>query len=636
MKKIKKALSVIIAILLLSLTFSVFGFAANSKAAIDIFSMSAAELQEAVDKGFINYETIMQLYLDRINAYNKQYGNVIINKNPTALEEARAKDEEFKKSGRRSDIFGLPVLVKDNIDVKGLPTTAGSIAMKDNYPNENSEAVQALLDAGAIVIAKTNMSFFAMTAYNSTSSYGNVYNAFNPDYSAYGSSSGSCVGVAARFAPLALGTDTNSSLRNPASANGVVAIRPTYGLISLDGVLPYDYYRDTVGPIAQNVSDCALLLGSLEGNSEKYSSSLKANGLQGKVIGIPKELYMQATWKNSNIPILQYENETVKNLMEQTIAKLEAEGATVILLEGVVNEDTNYLVQLGYTAGTFEVFFNEYIKGTTGTIRSFKQLADKSSLLNSYYEGKTVKDLTSGSYSNLLKSKAKYRNQVKEHVDGFFDKYGLDAIVYPTMQNTPLLSSNPYNGYYSNSYLMASTCGYPALSMPMGVDGNGNPVGLEILSKANNEKVVFEIAYSYEQAIDLNLKPSIVPSLYTVPADVESLKNVWLKEVPERQENGDASHYQKVLDAKAAIGSFFLNYSNEKTPETTSLELINNYTLAVKEYNDYLKQLETQKNIMIFLGIFLGAVVIATLFLVISAARKKKLRKRRASSMRRR
>lgn len=617
-------------------SFSVFitaASAANSKAPVDIFDMSVSQLQQAVDDGYLTYYTIMKLYLDRIYAYGDQY-NAIITINENALNEAKAKDEEFIANGRvrSSEIFGLPVLVKDNIDVKGLPTTAGSKMMSDNYPKENAPVVQAILDQGAIVIAKTNMSYFAMTAYESSSSFGVVYNSFNTEYSAYGSSSGSCVGISANFAPLALGTDTNSSLRTPASANGVVAIRPTYSLLSLDGIVPYDHYRDTAGPIASNVYDCSLLLGALEGDSTKYTKELANASLNGLTVGIPKELVYSVSKKGSTIPILKYQNDDTVALMEAVAQKFEEQGATVIWLEGVVTDDVNYMVKMGYSAWTFEPWFNEYIKGTTGTVRKFSQLADASYLLAGY-DGSynSVSSITEAS----LKNGKKRCEQVKAHVDGFFSRYELDAIIYPTMQNSIQKSGKSDNEYYSNAYLLSPSCGYPAATVPMGTDSNGFPMGLEIMCKANEDAKALSIAYAYEQTSGKDVDPEIVPPLYEVPGNVKSLMELYRQPIEERKENKNDSVYYKITDAKAAMTDFFANYDNVTDPSATAIDLIEGYSLAVTEYKQYLKKLEQQEALTKFLIIFVAVIVLITVVTIVVSTVKRKARKRAAASARR-
>lgn len=635
MKFFKKAIIFAIVIATVISVSAVSVSAANTKAPVDIYNMSVSELQKAVDDGYLTYTAITKLYLDRINAYADQYG-ALITINKQAVEEAAARDAEFKANGnkRTSDLFGIPVLVKDNIDVKGMPTTAGSKLMSDNYPLENSPVVQSLIDQGAIILAKTNMSYFAISAYESSSSFGNVYNAFNTGYSSYGSSSGSSVGVAAKLAPLAIGTDTNSSLRTPASANGVVALRPTYSLLSLNGIVPYDHYRDTAGPIANNVFDCAMLLGAMEGDFDKYTEGLNGASLKNKTIGIPKELVYSVSNKKATIPILKYENADTVRLMEQVAAVFEKEGATVIWLEGVVDDDINYLAQLGYSSWTFEPWFNEYIKGTTGTIRKFSQLAKESGILADYdVSYNSIKDLEG---LTRLENNTNNKNRVKTHIDGYFARYNLDAIVYPTMQNGVQLNGKSLNEYYSNAYLLAPSCGYPAITVPMGTDSNGFPMGLEIMCQANEDGKALSLAYAYEQAAGNHVETKLVPSLYSVPENVEALKAVFTQPIYERAENKKDSVYFKVEEAKAAISDFFINYDSVEDPSAKSIELISNYNVSVTEYKQYLNKLKQQETLTTFLIIFICAIALFTIVALFVSAQKRKEKKRAARARRRR
>lgn len=178
-----------------------------TEAMIDITGMSIRQLQQAVDEGRLNYETITRIYLDRIEAYADDY-NVIISINEQAIEEAKALDVIYKEQGRNSGVFGMPILVKDNIDVKGMPTTAGAKGLINNYPIADVPLIENLRDAGVIFLAKTNMDEFAFNGSFSRSGFGLVKNGFNPLYSSYGSSGGSAVGVALELAVAALGSDT--------------------------------------------------------------------------------------------------------------------------------------------------------------------------------------------------------------------------------------------------------------------------------------------------------------------------------------------------------------------------------------------------------------------------------------------
>ena len=194
---------------LILIPFNVF---ALTKAPIDITNETVTSLSKALNEEIITSEQLINIYLERINEYNAQY-NALIKINESAINEAKELDKERQNGNIKSSIHGIPIIVKDNIDVLGTATTAGSKALSDNYPNEDALIIQKLKEAGAIIIAKANMSKFAFYASSSSSDYGTVKNAYNLAYSSYGSSGGSAVSVALNFAPIAIGTDTNASVR---------------------------------------------------------------------------------------------------------------------------------------------------------------------------------------------------------------------------------------------------------------------------------------------------------------------------------------------------------------------------------------------------------------------------------------
>lgn len=277
----KYVLSVIvIAFILVSFSIAAADEENHSIAVVDITQMDIGELQEAVDDGKLTYKQIMTLYLERIEEYSQMY-NCIISVSETAIEEAEACDEIYEKQGRSSDIFGLPIIVKDNIDVEGMVTTNGSLAMSGNVAEQDAEIVAALKEAGGIIVAKANMDKYAEHSQYSISDFGRVNNAFDLSKSSYGSSGGSAVAAAASLAPICVGTDTNASIRVPASANGVVGIRPTKGLLSTEGITVCISERDTAGPLAKSVTDAAIILTAMGNFQADYTQYLSDESLDG-------------------------------------------------------------------------------------------------------------------------------------------------------------------------------------------------------------------------------------------------------------------------------------------------------------------------------------------------------------------
>ena len=292
------------------------GYEPVAFAVVDITELDIAGLQQAVDDGYLTYEQIMLLYLDRIYAYADMY-ECLIYVSDTALDEARNCDRIYKATGRTSDIFGLPVIVKDNIDVEGMPTTNGNSYLADAVAEEDAPIISELKDAGAIVVAKANMDRYAEHSQYSISDFGRVNNAYDLTKTSYGSSGGSAVSCAASLAPICIGKDTNASIRVPSAANGVVGIRPTKGLLSTEGVTPLIETRDTAGPIAKTVTDAALILSAMTGYQYDYTEALDSNALNGMKIGIVDNLANRATG-------------SVDELFNNAVSVLESCGAEVI------------------------------------------------------------------------------------------------------------------------------------------------------------------------------------------------------------------------------------------------------------------------------------------------------------------
>lgn len=285
-------------------------------AVVDITEMDIPALQQAVDDGYLTYEQIMMLYLERIEAYADMY-HCIISVSDTALEEARECDRIYREEGRKSLLFGLPAIVKDNIDVAGMATTNGEKELAYNKARTDAPVIAGLRNAGAIIVAKANMDAWANHAQYSISDYGRVNNAYDLNKSSYGSSGGSAVSASASLAPICLGTDTNASIRVPSSANGVVGIRPTKGLLSDTGITPLVYSRDTAGCMAHTVYDTALILSAMTDFSEDYTAKLSVDALSGLRIGVVDNLTNPA-------------NDEIRTIFDNALALLQAQGAEIV------------------------------------------------------------------------------------------------------------------------------------------------------------------------------------------------------------------------------------------------------------------------------------------------------------------
>jgi len=546
-------------ILILSLTLIPLNCLALNKAPIDITKMDIASLSEALSNEIVDSETLVNLYLDRINTYTDY--NAIISINENAIEEAKKLDEERASGKVRSIIHGIPIIVKDNIDVKGMPTTAGAKSLSDNYPNEDAKVIKKLKEAGAIIIAKSNMSEFAFQASSSRSSYGTVKNAYNPNYSSYGSSGGSAVSVALNFAVAALGTDTNSSIRVPASAANIVGYRPTLGTISRTGVLPYDTERDTVGTLTKNITDSIILTNIIMGYdvndnkslNQKYPSySLNLESLTGITIGIPND-FLKGDNSN-NLPENKESYEEIYDLMQTAISKMVTNGAKIVYLDNYYTYTEDNLATTSYSGYLFCDSFNSYIKNTIGKTKTFEELAESS--------GK-ITDLSgyarSCNSSQNLSSKNAKKETYQNYLEKIYEKNNLDVIVYPTTKNKLLKVGT--TGITNLSAHAASTVGFPAISMPLGFDNDNLPYGIEFMALKNEDNLLFNIAKVYENLNANEVLPKDAPNLYIIDSEVTTLlenyqsntkilfKNKWLKEVKQYFKNYNKS-YDVINEAK--------------------------------------------------------------------------------------
>ncbi len=545
---------------------------AYTKAPVDITKMDINDLSIALDNGYITSETLVKLYLERIDEYNETF-NAINQLNEHALEQARELDKERQEGKVRSKLHGIPILVKCNIDVYGMPTTAGSKTLLDNFPNQNAFVIQKLIDEGAIILGSTNMSEFAFSARDSLSSYGYVRNVFNFLYTSYGSSGGSAVAVKATFAAASLGTDTNSSVRLPAAGAGLVGIRPTYGLVSRTGVIPYDVTRDTVGVITKDVSDNALILSIIAGTDEKDKVTLNAKkdnyslddtSLEGINIGVPTQ-YLKGS--GSGESVTSKTDDDIYELAIKAIDKLEKAGANIIYLDSFVKSSNLTIAAQTKAGSTMCDGFNNYIEGTSSAIRSFSELVRSSGHIQnlSGYLSSCGDGLT------LTSKEQEMVNTYREYVDDYFKEYDLDVILYPTLKNKPF----KYNVSVANispGSSLGSAIGYPSITVPMGYDKDGFSYGLEFLSQAYNEKMLYNVSIEFEKMNGNVLDTSpLTPALYEVPSNVTQLLNFYSKVLTVN------SHDKNVTKWVNGVKEFLDNYNSYEDVSVKAKELLDRY-----------------------------------------------------------
>lgn len=427
-----------------------------------LFQADIATQREAIALRLITCRELTDYYLERIEAYNKPY-NCFITLCDNATEVADRRDAALAAGEAKGSLFGIPIVVKDNIDYEGYHTTNGYKKKDEQIAKDNAAIVDNLIAEGAVILAKTNMSKGAQDARLSiSSSVGETRNAYNIDLACGGSSGGSAVATALHFAAGSLGTDTNSSLRYPAALNGCVSLRPTTGLLDRDGIVILNTKRDTPGAITRTVKDQAILLDTLVGNGT-YTQNLNANALEGLRIGILKEL---------SEPVSSLSSRKAGNLDKEILAtfdraveELRACGAEVI-----------------------EVSMPKVFTLSNACANNTKKS------VNAFYTA----------FEALLKDN------------------DIAAVIFPTYLHAPQWRGVSESGtlkvyeqnFVTNVKILAPPLGIPEITVPIGTHSRGAGIGLEIASLRNNEQLLLDMAYSYTTQYDHRAIPEGAADLY--------------------------------------------------------------------------------------------------------------------------
>ena len=573
-----------------------------TEAPIDILEMSILEIQQAVDLGLINYETIARIYLERIEEYNDEF-KAVISVNEKIIEEAKKCDEEYAKNGRKSELFGIPIILKDNIDYVGLPTTAGAKGLSDNYPKTNSTVAQNLVDAGALIIGKANMSEFAFSAAISKSSYGTVKNAYDTAYTSYGSSGGTAVAISTGMAVAGVGTDTNSSIRVPSSAANLYGLRPTYGLLSGEGIIKYDASRDTAGPMTKYAKDNELMLGIMAKNDKEYTKSdvdvktLKVGVLTQFVNGDSK----------INLPAVSSTSTVVLDLFNKKIDELKELGVEVV----EIKDFDSYTVYNYYynTIGGWTTcyFFNKYIKNTNSSVKSFGQLVNKGGYIQALGPYASCCNDSMDKFYTYEATHKKFASYVEEKMN----KYDVDVLVYPTTKNTITKVSNA--SIKSPSSTISPPTGYPAISIPMGFK-NGLPYGIEFVAKYNEEHLLYAITEALENKEEVKIS-ELAPDLYDVPEEVETLVDFYT-------DNLETLNTKRYKEVKAEMQDFFDTYNNVENKAETATILVEKYNTVTETI--LLEQAKKEQMLRNAKYIGIGVGIVFVLAIISAVARKKK------------
>ncbi|AYL96900.1 amidase [Mucilaginibacter celer] len=506
---------------------------ATANARDDIFELSEAtitDLQQKMQSKQFTSRLITELYLKRIDQIDKKgiMLNSVIELNKDALNMADAMDKEREKEKVRGPLHGIPVLIKDNINTgDNMHTTAGSLALADNFAKQDAFIVHKLREAGAVILGKTNLSEWAnFRSTHSTSAWssrgGQTKNPYILDRNPSGSSAGTGTAVAANLCAIGIGTETDGSIVSPSSVNGLVGIKPTVGLWSRSGIIPISKTQDTAGPMARTVKDAAILLGLLTGIDTAdlatltskgkveadYTKFLDTNGLKGKRLGVEKNALDG--------------NPAVVALLKEAIETLKKQGAEVVEVQlyhemkDIGKNEFNVLLY-EFKDGLNQYFANANSKiKTLADVIAFNKQNEAKAM--PFFKQETMElaqakgDLNSKEYVDAVKQTNLGTRKV---IDDMLTKYKLDAIIGTT--NGPAVCIDLVNGDYDNGFGFsgpAAMAGYPHITVPMG-SAHGLPVGLSFFSTAYHEGEIIKLAYAYEQASKKRVAPLYKPDLFS-------------------------------------------------------------------------------------------------------------------------
>lgn len=496
-------------------------------AAFEFEEATITQLQEGMTSGKYSSRTVVEAYLARIDQLDAHGPTVrsVIEVNPDGLAIADALDSERQERGARGPLHGVPVLIKDNIDTADrMRTSAGSLALAHTIAPRDAFVAQRLRAAGAVIIGKTNLSEWAnFRSTHSLSGWsargGQTRNPYALDRNACGSSSGTGAAVAANFAAVGVGTETDGSIVCPSNANGLVGLKPTVGLVSRRGIVPISHTQDTAGPMARTVTDAAILLGALAGMDDRdtataaargrirpdYRAFLVADGLRGARIGVARNFFGF--------------NDRVDGIMDEAVAAMKAAGAIIV-------DPADFPTKGKFDDAEFDVLLYEFKAGVNAYLGASASPAKSLASLIEFntenrgaempWFGQEIFDmaqkkgpLTSAPY---LKALAKCRRMSRaEGIDAVLAKHRLDAFVAPTGGPAWLIDVLNGDHFTGGSSTPSAVSGYPTITVPAGFI-HGLPVGISFMAGAWSEPTLLRLAYGFERAMPMRKAPQFLPT----------------------------------------------------------------------------------------------------------------------------
>lgn len=495
----------------------------------ELEELTISQLQQGLATGKFTSKSLVKKYLERIDDVDKSgpATNSVIEINPDAQAIAEALDSERKAKGSRGPLHGIPILIKDNIDTADrLMTTAGSLALLGSHASRDAFIVKKLRDAGAVILGKTNLSEWAnFRSTHSSSGWsgrgGQTKNPYVLDRNPCGSSSGSGAAAAANLCAATIGTETDGSVVCPSSANSLVGIKPTLGLVSRTGIIPIAHSQDTAGPMARTVSDAAILLGALTGIDVRDSAT-QSN--QGKSYTDYTQFLDKSSLRGARLGIVRKSfgfNDHVDKQMNSLIEEIKKLGAVIIDPADIPTSGKFDDSELEVLLYEFKADLNAYLAGLgpKAPVRSLKQIIEfneKNRDLEMPYFGQELfiraeakGPLTSKGYLSALQKN--HRLSRTQGIDFVMRRHRLDALIAPTggpAWPTDWLNGDHFTGGYSTASAVA---GYPHITVPAGYVF-GLPFGISFFGSAYSEPKLISLAYAFEQATKVRRIPQFLPT----------------------------------------------------------------------------------------------------------------------------
>ena len=500
------------------------GMGAQAQTPFQVHELTIAGIHTAMKAGQVTCRGLVEQYLRRIEAYDKNGPaiNAIVITNPQALAQADELDRRFKAGGPAGPLHCIPAIVKDNFETIGLQSANGSLALAGFVSHKDAFQVKRIKEAGAIVLAKSNMAEWAFTPFETLSSIlpGYTKNPYALDRVTAGSSGGTAASVAASFGAVGLGSDTGNSIRGPSSHQALAGIRSTMGLTSRAGVMPLNLLADIAGPMTRTVEDAVAVFQVIAGEDpddpataaakgrarENYAAALQREGLKGARIGVLRQAYE----RDSTDP-------EVVSVFLAAVEDLKRAGATIVDPARVPLDDVRRAQGAGSCMG-FKYDLNRYLAshGDKVPVKSLAEIV-KSNRFHPTVQRRleqAEQGVENGPDTPACKAEQNYREKVRQAVVQVMDANKLDAFVYPTWSNPPRLIGDLNTPAGDNSQFFSPTTGFPAIQVPMGYTRGGVlPAGITFYGRAWSEATLIRLAYAYEQATRHRRPPVWTPPL---------------------------------------------------------------------------------------------------------------------------